>query len=48
LYTVNELKKKHLQPEDIKSPEGYVQVLNAPYWVYLYDIEKAVPVEVDA
>lgn len=25
--------------------EGYVKMLNAPYWIYLYDIGKAIPLE---
>lgn len=39
LFTRNELARKKLQPGS--EPEGYVYVLNRPYWVFLYDIGKA-------
>jgi hypothetical protein len=41
LFTKSELKRKDKQPGS--EPEGYVKMLNAPYWVYLYDAGKAVP-----
>lgn len=39
LFTRKELEKKHLIPGS--EPEGYVYVLNQPYWIFLYDINKA-------
>lgn len=43
LFTRKELEKKHLKPGS--DPEGYVYVLNAPYWIFLYDIGKATKLE---
>lgn len=43
LFTLKELEKKHLQPAS--EPEGYVYVLNSPYWIFLYDINKATPLK---
>lgn len=41
LFTRKELEKKHLKPGS--DPEGYVYVLNSPYWIFLYDVGKAEP-----
>lgn len=43
LYTKTELKRKGKQPNS--EPEGYVRMLNSPYWIYLYDINKAIPLD---
>lgn len=43
LFTENELAKRGKRPNS--EPEGYVKMLNAPYWIYLYDIGKALPLE---
>jgi hypothetical protein len=41
LFTEKELARKGKQPNS--EPEGYVRMLNRPYWIYLYDINQAVP-----
>jgi hypothetical protein len=40
LFTRKELLRKHLKPGS--EPEGYVYIINSPYWIFLYDINKAV------
>jgi len=41
LFTLRELEKKGKKPTG--APEGYVHMLNAPYWIFLYDISKTIP-----